>query len=106
MFPLVKSWLQSGLTQKQFCATYQMPVHILAYWVGRYRKAQPGAIADKGEATTGKMSKKAIATEENIRKLPAKLKGVLLLNIIWSFFLSNESSNERNAKNDNPISIV
>lgn len=66
MFPLVKSWLESGLTQKQFCATHQLPIHILAYWVGRYRKAHPNkATAVRGEATTGKMSKKIIATESS-----------------------------------------
>ncbi len=64
MFPLVEEWLASGLTQKQFCATHQMPVHILAYWVGIYRKSQPiKTAANKGEATTGKMSKKVMATQ-------------------------------------------
>jgi transposase len=48
MFPLVEGWLKSGLTQKQFCTTHQVPIHILAYWVGRYRKAHPHkVIADK-----------------------------------------------------------
>jgi len=64
MFPLVESWLQSGLTQKQFCINHQLPVHILAYWVGRHRKSQPNkATADKAEATTGKATKKIMVSE-------------------------------------------
>jgi hypothetical protein len=66
MFPLVESWLQSGLTQKQFCLDNQLPVHILVYWVGRYRKAQPHkAIADKEKAPSGKMSKKIMAEDSS-----------------------------------------
>ncbi len=64
MFPLVEGWLASGLTQKQFCATHQMPVHILAYWVGRYRKAQPTkASANKTVTTTSRATKEVMATE-------------------------------------------
>jgi hypothetical protein len=64
MFPLVENWLKSGLTQKQFCINHQLPVHILAYWVGRYRKSQPNkATADKAEATTSKATKKILASE-------------------------------------------
>jgi hypothetical protein len=66
MFPLVESWIKSGLTQKHFCSNQGMPVHILAYWVGRYHKAQPTkATADKKEVTTGKSSKKVIATQSD-----------------------------------------
>ncbi len=61
MFPLVESWLKSGLSQKQFCLEHQMPVHILAYWVGRYRQSQPNkTTADKVVAT------KAVATKSNV----------------------------------------
>jgi hypothetical protein len=64
MFPLVKGWLESGLTQKQFSVTHQMPVHILAYWVGRYRKTQPGkATVDKARAITDKATKKQATPE-------------------------------------------
>jgi hypothetical protein len=64
MFPLVEGWLSSGLTQKQFCATHQMPVHILAYWVGRYRKAQPAkASANKTVTTPSRATKEVMATE-------------------------------------------
>jgi hypothetical protein len=64
MFPLVESWLKSRLTQKQFCATHQMPAHILAYWVGRYRKPQSvKTTADKGVATSVKASKKIMVPD-------------------------------------------
>jgi hypothetical protein len=67
MFPLVESWLASGLTQKQFCTTHQLPVHILVYWVGRYRKSQPGkATLNKTEATTSKATKAVVATESSL----------------------------------------
>lgn len=68
MFPLVEGWLESGLTQKQFCAIHQLPLHILAYWVGRYRKAQPNkATADKAETTSGKASKKTMVADSRQR---------------------------------------
>ena len=41
MFPLVESWQKSGLTQKEFSHRHQLPLHILPYWVARYRKAYP-----------------------------------------------------------------
>ncbi|MDO1451355.1 hypothetical protein Q0590_34085 [Rhodocytophaga aerolata] len=67
MFPLVESWLQSGLTQKQFCLDNQLPVHILVYWVGRYRKSQPvKTTVDKREATANKATKKVVVTESSL----------------------------------------
>jgi hypothetical protein len=67
MFPLVEAWLASGLTQKQFCINHRLPVHILAYWVGRYRKAQPRkATLDQATATTSKAAKKAVAAESTL----------------------------------------
>lgn len=52
MFPLVESWLKSGQTQKQFYTNHGLPVHILAYWVGRYRQSQSSkTTADKVVAT-------------------------------------------------------
>lgn len=66
MFPLVEGWLGSGLTQKQFCTTHQLPVHMLAYWVGRYRKAHPHkATADKAVTTTSKATKEIMATDSS-----------------------------------------
>ena len=38
MFPVVEDWLQSGLTQKAYSQQHQLPVHVLPYWVGKYRK--------------------------------------------------------------------
>lgn len=38
MFPVVEDWLQSGLTQKEYSERHQLPVHVLPYWVSRYRK--------------------------------------------------------------------
>jgi hypothetical protein len=64
MFSLVEGWLKSGLTQKQFYLTHGLPVHILAYWVGRYPKAQSHkATLDKVEPTSGKVSKAVMATD-------------------------------------------
>lgn len=38
MFPVVEDWLQSGLTQKEYSQRHLLALHILPYWVGRYRK--------------------------------------------------------------------
>ena len=38
MFPMVEDWLQSGLTQKEYSQRHQLALHIMHYWVGRYRK--------------------------------------------------------------------
>ena len=66
MFPLVQGWLESGLTQKQFCSNQGIPVHILAYWVGRYRKAKPQkATSAQATATTSKVAKKVVATDSS-----------------------------------------
>ena len=37
MFPLVEAWQSSGQTQKVFCATHDISVSVLAYWLRRYR---------------------------------------------------------------------
>ncbi|WP_378410525.1 IS66 family insertion sequence element accessory protein TnpA [Rhodocytophaga aerolata] len=64
MFPLVEGWLKSGLTQKLFCSNHRLPVHILAYCVGRYRKSQPNnATTVKSEVITSKATKELVATE-------------------------------------------
>jgi hypothetical protein len=41
MFPLIESWLKSKLTQKEFSQKHKLPLHILPYWIGRYRNAHP-----------------------------------------------------------------
>jgi hypothetical protein len=38
MFPLVESWLQSNLTQKEFSLKHQLSPHVLTYWISRYRQ--------------------------------------------------------------------
>ena len=38
MFPLVEEWLTSGLTQKEFGQRNGLALHIMPYWVARYRK--------------------------------------------------------------------
>ncbi len=43
MFPLVAEWLKSGITQKEFGQKHGFALHIMPYWVGRYRKAHPSA---------------------------------------------------------------
>jgi transposase-like protein len=42
MFPLVESWLKSGLTQKEFGRQHGVSEHVFCYWVSRYRKVHPG----------------------------------------------------------------
>jgi hypothetical protein len=37
MFPLVEQWQGSGQTQKVFCATHNISISVLAYWLRRYR---------------------------------------------------------------------
>ncbi len=66
MFPLVESWLKSGQTQKQFCATHQMLVYILAYWVDRYRKSNAdNTTATKVVATESTTGKAVVATDSS-----------------------------------------
>ncbi len=45
MFPLIESWMKSKLTQKEFSQKHKLPLHILPYWIGRYRKAH--SLADE-----------------------------------------------------------
>lgn len=42
MFPLVELWLQSDLTQPDFCREHGLSVSILAYWLRKYRDEQSG----------------------------------------------------------------
>ncbi len=43
MFPLVAEWLASGISQKEFGQRHGLALHIMPYWVARYRKAHPSA---------------------------------------------------------------
>ena len=38
MFSLVEDWRQSGMTQKDFCASHGIKVPTLGYWVARSRE--------------------------------------------------------------------
>ncbi len=38
MFPLVAEWLASGISQKEFGQRHGFALHIMPYWVARYRK--------------------------------------------------------------------
>ena len=38
MFPMVEKWLASGITQKAFSQSNGLALHIMPYWVARYRK--------------------------------------------------------------------
>ncbi len=53
MFPLVESWLHSGLTQKAFSLQHQLPLHILPYWASRYRKTKPDGEAPGRKTASG-----------------------------------------------------
>ncbi len=51
MFPLVEAWLKSGITQKEFSQKHGLALHLMPYWVGRYRKAHP--LTASTRATSG-----------------------------------------------------
>ena len=38
MYPLIESYLDSGLTQKQFYRQQELPHHVFSYWLRHYRK--------------------------------------------------------------------
>ena len=39
MFALVDQWKSSDMTQKQFCAEYDLKIGTFAYWVAKHKKA-------------------------------------------------------------------
>lgn len=43
MFPLMRSWEQSDLSPKDFCARHDMKPHIFWYWLRRYREKDQAA---------------------------------------------------------------
>lgn len=49
MFPLIRSWEESGQSQKDFCAQQGIKPHIFWYWLRRYREGQQ----DKEEPVAG-----------------------------------------------------
>ena len=38
MFPLIREWESSGLSQKEFCAERGIKAHLFYYWLKRYRE--------------------------------------------------------------------
>ena len=38
MFPLIRSWEESGQSQKDFCANQGIKPHVFWYWLRRYRE--------------------------------------------------------------------
>lgn len=38
MFPLIREWESSGLSQKVFCAERGIKAHLFYYWLKRYRE--------------------------------------------------------------------
>ncbi len=53
MFPVVEDWLQSGLSQKAYSQRHDLPLHILPYWAGRYRKAHQDPITTSAPSSSG-----------------------------------------------------
>ena len=48
MFPLVEVYLGSSATQKEFSAAHGMSLHVLNYWIAKYRRerAESGAFLE------------------------------------------------------------
>lgn len=42
MFSLVEQWQQSGISQKQFSAEYNIKLATFSYWVKRFRLSRQG----------------------------------------------------------------
>jgi transposase-like protein len=42
MFPLIRRWESSGLSQKDFCARQGIKSHVFWYWLRRYRERYQG----------------------------------------------------------------
>ena len=64
MFPIVEDWLQSGLTQKEYSQRHDLPLHILPYWAGRYRKAQQNPISQSDQSSSGHFI--PVSTDKNM----------------------------------------
>jgi len=48
MFPLVEAYLGSSATQKEFSTEHGMSLHVLNYWIAKYRRerAESGAFVE------------------------------------------------------------
>ena len=43
MFPVIERFLESGQTQKTFCAECGLPLSVFFYWLTKYRRQLTGA---------------------------------------------------------------
>jgi transposase-like protein len=46
MYPLVERYLESGSTQKVFCARHGLSVFVLNYWLKKYRQENPAGFIE------------------------------------------------------------
>lgn len=40
MYPVIESYLESGLTQRVFCREHGLGMPVFAYWLAKYRREQ------------------------------------------------------------------
>jgi hypothetical protein len=38
MYPVIESYLESGLTQRVFCREQRLPTPVFTYWLAKYRR--------------------------------------------------------------------
>ena len=43
MYPLMEAYLQSGQSQKAFCAAHALPEPVFSYWLSKFRRSAPAA---------------------------------------------------------------
>ncbi|TFG89501.1 MAG: hypothetical protein E4H16_03555 [Candidatus Atribacteria bacterium] len=39
MFLLIKTWQESGISQKEFCSQHDLSAHAFYYWLRKYKQA-------------------------------------------------------------------
>ena len=67
MFSLVELWLESELTQTEFCRVHGLSVSVLSYWLRKYRDAAiPPGRDQTGQEKTGSFV--AVSVREADRK--------------------------------------
>lgn len=49
MFSMVEAWETSGMKREDFCKAYDLTTHTLAYWRGKYLKAQRSSSKNRNE---------------------------------------------------------
>jgi len=45
MYQFVEGYLSSGQSQRAYCASQGEPLHVLNYWLGKYRRSHGGVVA-------------------------------------------------------------